>query len=173
MALSDAAKIGLWGSLGIHLLFLIGVGGIDAEGVSGKNFVRISTDSLDALVSTQTGALALGSFATAPGPNEEKLAERRRQAYMQYLEDVSLEIHSHRLDFGHTDLIGIVTYSFLINSDGRFEDIRLRISSGHPQLDEVAKRAIEVSSGKVKRPKILGTHRIGVVQEVRFQYGLR
>lgn len=40
-------------------------------------------------------------------------------------------------------------------------------SSGHRELDDVARRAIEASSGRVKRPKIL------VIQDVRFQYGLR
>ena len=78
----------------------------------------------------------------------------------------------HRLDFGRTDLIGIVTYSFIVDAAGRFSNIRMLASSGWPELDRVAKLAIERSSGRVKRPRLIGAEPLAVVQEVRFQYGL-
>ena len=59
------------------------------------------------------------------------------------------------------------------NGDGTFSRISLRASSGSPQLDDVARKAIAASSGRVKRPKVLGKLPIFIVQEVRFQYGLR
>lgn len=40
-------------------------------------------------------------------------------------------------------------------------------------LDEAAVRAVRAASGKVKRPKELGTHDITIFEEVRFQYGLK
>ena len=47
------------------------------------------------------------------------------------------------------------------------------VSSGHALLDEVARKHILASSGRFKRPKMIGSERITVVEEVRFQFGLR
>lgn len=172
MAMSDAAKIGLWVSLSLHALFLILAGGTAGEAAGGKQFVRLSAESLDAIVTAESGALALGAF-TSGASDEAKLAERRREAYLQYLEDIAAEIHSRRLDFGRTNLIGIAVFAFSVDERGAFRDIRLTASSGKPELDRVARLAIEASSGRVRRPKLLGSDPIAVVQEVRFQYGLR
>lgn len=172
MALSESMKTGLMISVGIHLVALVLLGGIQSDVVSGTQYVKIDAAALDAVSVSNEAGVALGSFMNSAGPSESKLAARRRQAYLDYLEAVSLEIHSHRLDFGRTDLIGIVTYSFIVDAAGRFSNIRMLASSGWPELDRVAKLAIERSSGRVKRPRLIGAEPLAVVQEVRFQYGL-
>lgn len=172
MPSNDALKIGIWGSIGIHLVALLLLGGGKELPVSGNDFIRISAESLDAVVAGEAGGVAIGSIGPQ-NTSEQKLAEERRRVYLQYLDDVSSEIHSRRLDFGHTDLIGIAICTFFIDETGRFVSVRLLKSSGHPELDRVAMMAVEAASGRVKRPKILGNSRIGVAQEVRFQYGLK
>lgn len=173
MSLSEPLRIGLMTSLGLHAVLLAAFSGFEAPTDTGRSFVRLNLESTEALVVDEAGILSLDAFTTPATAQEEKLAENRRRTYNEYLDAVSLEIHSHRLQFGHEDLIGIVTYAFVIDSDGSFSDIRLRRTSGNPELDRVALRAIEVSSQRVPRPKLLGVHPIAVVQEIRFQYGLR
>ena len=56
---------------------------------------------------------------------------------------------------------------------GRFTDPVLRASSGSPQLDASARRAVLAASGKVRRPAIIGTEPIPVILHVKYQYGLR
>ena len=57
--------------------------------------------------------------------------------------------------------------------DGTFTDPVLRASSGSPQLDASARRAVLAASGKVRRPAIIGTEPIPVILHVKYQYGLR
>lgn len=171
--MSESMKIGLAVSAGVHLVLLLAWGGVEEAPVSGGDFLRIDAAVADAVSVAPEGALAIGEFKTGESADEEKLAQQRRRIYAQYLEDVDKEIHSRRLDFGRTDLIGIAVFTFQINGDGTFSRISLRDSSGSPQLDDVARKAIAASSGRVKRPKVLGKLPIFIVQEVRFQYGLR
>ena len=49
----------------------------------------------------------------------------------------------------------------------------LRASSGSPELDASARRAVLAASGKVRRPAIIGTEPIPVILHVKYQYGLR
>ena len=60
-----------------------------------------------------------------------------------------------------------------VRPDGTFTDPVLRASSGSPQLDASARRAVLAASGKVRRPAIIGTEPIPVILHVKYQYGLR
>lgn len=171
--ISERFKHGLWISLGVHLMLLIGMNGFSHERVKLDHFVRINTDQIEAVTVDDGGAVELGAFAPETGSAERKLIEERRRIYAEFLEEVAMAIHSHRLDFGHPDLIGIAAFTFVINPDGTFSNVRLIRTSGNPVLDDVARRATLAASGRVKRPKILGTAPIAVENEVRFQYGLR
>lgn len=159
-------------SVALHLLFLIvakeSASLTDAVG----RYIQVDLTSTEILISKGTNNISLGSISQGQA-DAKKAAEKRRQIYNQYIEEVAREIHSRRLDFGHKDLIGLAAFSFSIQSDGKFTDIKLRKSSGLPQLDNVARLAIEASSEKVKRPKELGGNVLFVFQEVRFQYNLR
>ena len=77
------------------------------------------------------------------------------------------------LDGGETGLIGVAEYMFTVRPDGTFTDPVLRASSGSPQLDASARRAVLAASGKVRRPAIIGTEPIPVILHVKYQYGLR
>lgn len=172
MPISDSMRIGLAASIGLHAVFLIGVSDPDAPG-SGATDIRIDLNALEAVNVSETGALAIGSLDHGTGPDAEKMAERRRMLYRRYIEDVSSLIHAHRLDSGRKDLIGIALVVFHADAAGRFFDVSLKKSSGSDALDNAALRAVRAASGKVKRPKELGTHDITIFEEVRFQYGLR
>lgn len=172
MHLSDSMRIGLAASIGIHAVFLIGIADPDAPG-SGFTDIRIDLNALESVSVSESGALAIGAVETGRGPDAEKMAERRRMLYRQYLEEVNALIHAHRLDSGRKDLIGIALVVFHADAGGRFFGIKLKKSSGDKVLDEAALRAVRAASGKVKRPKELGTHDITIFEEVRFQYGLK
>ncbi|MCF0253068.1 MAG: TonB family protein [Duodenibacillus sp.] len=158
-------------SASLHLLALIM---ISLPVILSEHTGSVSLDltSTEVRVSSPDSSVAIGSYA--PGDaNAQQAAEKRRQIYNRYIDEVAKEIHARRLDFGKQDLIGIATYSFSIDKTGAFYDIALRNSSGHKQLDEVAEKAIRAASAKVKRPKELGTDDIWLLHEVRFQYALK
>ncbi len=69
--------------------------------------------------------------------------------------------------------MGVAEYMFTVRPDGTFTDPVLRASSGSPQLDASARRAVLAASGKVRRPAIIGTEPIPVILHVKYQYGLR
>ena len=100
-------------------------------------------------------------------------ADRKRQAFLRYLDDIDEAVHARRLDGGETGLIGVAEYMFTVRPDGTFTDPVLRASSGSPQLDASARRAVLAASGKVRRPAIIGTEPIPVILHVKYQYGLR
>ena len=60
-----------------------------------------------------------------------------------------------------------------IAADGTFHDARIVVSSGRPELDASALRAVAAASGVVRRPDILGTDPIHVSLSVKYQYGLQ
>lgn len=66
-----------------------------------------------------------------------------------------------------------MSLNFAIDPDGCFSDIRLRKTSGNPELDLAALNAVRSASCVVKRPKDIATGEIELTQEIRFQYGLR
>ena len=102
----------------------------------------------------------------------EKL-DRKRRIYLRYLDDVDDAVHARRLDSGNTSLIGVVLCAFTIAGDGTFHDARIVTSSGTPELDASALRAIAAASGGIRRPDILGTTPIHVSLAVKYQYGLK
>lgn len=130
-------------------------------------------------LNVSSSARALGN---APGlgvdalpPQDEKeanAADMRRRAFLEYLDAVDDAVHAHRLDGGETGLLGVATCSFIIGRDGAFSDIELFSSSGHPELDNAALRAVQAASGRVQRPAIIGQEPIPVVLDVKYQYGL-
>lgn len=118
------------------------------------------------------GALQLG-HRTASQDAEHRLADARRKAFAHYLQAVDDAVHSHRLDFGKTDLIGVAKWQFTILADGSFTAPLLVCGSGSAALDETARRAIIAASGTVKRPAIIGTEDILMTLDVKFQHALR
>ena len=88
-------------------------------------------------------------------------------------DDIDEAVHARRLDGGETGLIGVAEYMFTVRPDGTFTDPVLRASSGSPELDASARRAVLAASGKVRRPAIIGTEPIPVILHVKYQYGLR
>ena len=111
---------------------------------------------------------------SAPQGNREEAEQldRKRRAYLRYLEDVDDAIHARRLAAGDTGLIGVALCAFTIRPDGTFADVRLAVSSGRPELDASALRAVASASGVIPRPDILGSEPIHVSLHVKYQYGL-
>lgn len=144
------------------------------EPAGGPNIIEIDMQNLDVVQTVAKEGVGLQSFTPdTAGEEAAKIAQKKRQAYLRYLEEVAHEIHSRRLKFGRTDLIGIATFEFVIDAQGRFSNVRLVETSGRPELDRIADLAIRDASGKVKRPGLIGTNPIRLTHEVRFQYGLR
>ena len=82
-----------------------------------------------------------GLHAASPHDREEaEKLDRKRRAYLRYIEDVDEAVHARRLASGEKDLIGVALCAFTINRDGSFSDVRLVASSGRPQLDASALR---------------------------------
>ena len=116
----------------------------------------------------------LGVEAARPGDvAEAEAADRKREAFLRYLDDIDEAVHARRLDAGDTGLIGVAAYAFIVRPDGTFTEPELRLSSGSPRLDEAARRAVLAASGKVKRPALFGSGPIPVMLHVKYQYGLR
>ena len=105
----------------------------------------------------------IGIAAASPRDMDKAdAADRKRQAFLRYLDDIDEAVHARRLDGGETGLIGVAEYMFTVRPDGTFTDPVLRASSGSPQLDASARRAVLAASGKVRRPAIIGTEPIPV-----------
>lgn len=161
---------GLALSLFAHFCLLSGTGGTPETETAGT-YVSVTLSS-SALAQGPGKGTGIGT----PSPEQlagREAADRRRAAYLRYLEDIDDCVHAHRLDGGETGLIGVAKYGVTVLSDGTFADIVLLSSSGSARLDEAAKRAIEAASGRVKRPAITGEDPIPVLLYVKYQYGLR
>ena len=116
----------------------------------------------------------IGIAAASPRDMDKAdAADRKRQAFLRYLDDIDAAVHARRLAGGEPGLIGVAEYMFTVRPDGTFTDPVLRASSGSPQLDASARRAVLAASGKVRRPAIIGTEPIPVILHVKYQYGLR
>lgn len=114
----------------------------------------------------------LQSASESDRDEAEKLNQKRR-AYLRYLDDVDDAIHARRLDAGDTSLIGVAIAAFTIAHDGTFHDVRIVTSSGRPELDASALRAVHAASGVIRRPAILGADPIHVSLPVKYQYDLK
>ena len=116
----------------------------------------------------------IGIAAASPRDMDKAdAADRKRQAFLRYLDDIDEAVHARRLDAGDTGLIGVAAYAFIVRPDGTFTEPELRLSSSSPRLDEAARRAVLAASGKVKRPALIGSGPIPVMLHVKYQYGLR
>lgn len=111
--------------------------------------------------------------ATPEQLRDMRAAQRKRKAFLEYLEAIDEAVHARRFESGDTSLIGVATYAFVVEEDGRFRDIRLHAPSGNSRLDEAARRAVLAASGTVKRPAIIGHDPVAVLVQVKYQYGLR
>ena len=89
--------------------------------------------------------------SSAQDREEAEKLDRKRRAYLRYLDDVDDAIHARRLDFGETSLIGVALCAFTIAPDGTFSDARIVTGSGRPELDASALRAVRAASGVVPR----------------------
>lgn len=174
MATNDSLKHAFMISVALHLIFFLCFGDTKEGMVTAQKMVVIDMDSIAVTQSTTPGSVGIESFTPNPHAEAEaQAAQKKRNAYIRYLEEVGEEIHAQRLSFGRTDLIGIATYTFTILPDGSFTNIRLKVSSDSSALDDIAYKAIAASTKKVKRPKIIGEDSIQVEHEVRFQYDLK
>lgn len=133
----------------------------------------LEMDSESALVQGRTSpGTGLHSSSESDRDEAEKL-DRKRRAYLRYLDDVDNAIHARRLDAGDTDLIGVALCAFTIGRDGTFHEIRIVTSSGRPELDASALRAVHAASGVIRRPEILGADPIHVSLPIKYQYDLK
>ena len=113
-----------------------------------------------------------GLQQAAPHNREEaERLDKKRRAYLRYLDDVDDAIHARRFS-GAKDLIGFAVCSFTIAPDGSFSDVALIRSSGDRRLDASALNAVRSASGIVKRPPIIGPDPIHVSLQVKYQYAL-
>lgn len=171
MTESDCLKVGVAVSLFAHFLLLGAKGPDDTLHQPTRTVVHLKMDSPVVAPVQEEG---LGVIAAVQQDLQDaKAADRKRQAFLEYLDAVDAAVHARRLDGGESGLIGVVSYVVLILPDGNFAEPRLRRSSGDPRLDAAAARAIRAASGKVKRPRIIGLDPINVILEVKYQYGLR
>ena len=154
---NDTLKIGT--SLAI-LCHCFGLMFLTAPAPSEEDFpmtVIVKLDSAQAAVSEQGQSLGMESVSEN-SLTEKKVADKKREIYLQYLEDVSLCIHARRfLEPNSHGLIGIALYK----------------SSGNKQLDRAGLTAVRACSGFVKRPPSTGVQPMNIYQEVRYQYRLR
>ena len=93
----------------------------------------------------------IGIAAASPRDMDKAdAADRKRQAFLRYLDDIDEAVHARRLDGGETGLIGVAEYMFTVRPDGTFTDPVLRASSGSAQ--PAAKSAAPPSSERNPSP---------------------
>lgn len=145
--------------------------GPEAEELPVFNAVIEMDDSSVLNHSSSREGTGLQSASPQDREEAEKL-DRKRRAYLRYLDDVDDAIHARRLDGGGTHLIGVALCAFTITPEGTFRDIQLIKSSGSDELDASALRAVRAASGVVRRPDIIGADPISVSLQVKYQYSL-
>ncbi|WP_029460172.1 hypothetical protein [Solidesulfovibrio alcoholivorans] len=133
----------------------------------------IDMDAASVIIN-DTGHAGLGIDSYLPrAESTTDTADRRRQAFLKFLDDVDEAVHVRRLDASGRHFLGVAVYGFSIRGDGSFTEPVLVATSGNPGLDAAASQAIRAASGTVKRPPILGVGTIPVVLHVKYQYDLR
>lgn len=93
----------------------------------------------------------------------------------RYVELVKEEIEKRKFsppDSRHYGLIGNTSVAFTISGNGTFSDIKIMRSSGDNLLDNTAARAVEATSGIVKRPLHTGKNSIRITIILKYQYSL-
>ena len=158
MTEKECLAAGIAVSLFAHFALLIAPRPPDPE----PSFITVVQMDMASPAVTTSREKGIGIAAASPRDMDKAdAADRKRQAFLRYLDDIDEAVHARRLDGGET------------GPDGTFTDPVLRASSGSPQLDASARRAVLAASGKVRRPAIIGTEPIPVILHVKYQYGLR
>lgn len=121
---------------------------------------------------TEHPGLGIDSYAPQ-AKSATDTADRRRQAFLKFLDDIDEAVHARRPEVSHGQFLGVAVYGFTIRGDGTFTEPVLVTTSGDPGLDVAASQAIRAASGTVKRPPILGVGALPVVLHVKYQYDLR
>lgn len=171
--MTDGERIaaGAAASLFLHFCLLTGHFGVQEPPDTFRAVLEIDGDSLAQAPAPKQGT---GISSASPQTKEEaEEADRKRRAYLHYLDAVDEAVHARRLEGGAEDLIGVAVCGFDILADGRFSEPSLLKGSGDARLDAAALRAVRSAGGTVRRPAILGTDVIRVSLEVKYQYGLR
>lgn len=170
---NDTLKIGITVAVLCHCFGLMYFTAPVTEDADFPMTVIVKLESAQAAVSEQGQSLGMESVSQN-GLTEKRVADKKREIYLQYLEDVSLCIHARRfLEPNSHDLIGIALYKIRVDSDGVFTSASLYKSSGNKQLDRAGMTAVKACSGFVKRPPSTGVQPMNIYQEVRYQYRLR
>lgn len=173
MTADEAFKTGLFVSILVHATLFFSWEERVAPARTQTTVVTMELEGAGAFASDTSGTLWEVRSIDPKAADENRAMEERRRRYLAYLQDVSNEIHAHRLDAGGDGLIGICEVRFSIDEAGRFYAIHLYKTSGDPKLDEAALRAVRAASGRIKRPKGIAEGPLHLSEEVRFQYGLR
>lgn len=163
-----AAAVAL--ALFLHFLLAICHPGQDAGAPALKVSLQVEENAPQAGAMREAGTGLEASAQNAPTPEQEML-NRKRKAYLRYLDEVDAAIHARRQQKG-SDLIGVALCAFTIAPDGGFKGEKIVTSSGNPALDKAALQAIRSASGVVRRPAIIGADPINVSLQVKYQYDL-
>ena len=167
---SERLWTGIALSLFLHFSLTLFHGAEQEEQVAFNAVLEMDDSSTLSRSSTREGT---GLQSSSPQDREEaEKLDRKRRAYLRYLDEVDDAIHARRLDGGGTHLIGVALCAFTISPDGTFRDIQLVKTSGTPELDTSALRAVRAASGVVRRPDIIGSEPISVSLQVKYQYSL-
>lgn len=156
----------------LHAVILLMFRSVKWEGSESFQNVTVYLQNADIPMQSDGSSLGVESIANSE-VHKNQAADKKRQIYQQYMDDISECLHAHRFILPKSrDLIGIASVIIKIDHNGTFNSVRLFKSSGTALLDRAAIEAARVCSGKVKRPKSLGLNPLVVYQEVRYQYKL-
>ncbi len=162
--------IGIGCAIGLHLLAVTALNGIKMHEPIQAIQLVVNMENTDTPISSEPSALGIEGL-TSNDVEENKVANKKREIFLQYLDDIGACVHSNRfLMPGSSDVIGIASFLVRIDAEGNFSQVRLRSSSGKEKLDAAAQQAVEACSGKVKRPPSTGIDPLVMLQEVRYQY---
>jgi len=138
--------------------------------------IMIPADFSIAADTPMAHTLALVQVEAPDDPHTAESAARRtrRLAREQFFQRVrtAVERNKFRYNADLSGLLGNALYSFRILPDDTFADIHLRRSSGDPLLDKAALNAIETASGRVKRPRIIGTSPFHLSIAIKYQLSM-
>ena len=94
----------------------------------------ISMESLGIGASLQGGA-DISMEATPTRMEPQNTADKRREAFFAFLDELDAAVHAHRMDGGEEGLLGVAAYAFTVRPDGSFTDPLLRKTSGFNAID--------------------------------------
>lgn len=170
--MTDAERMGAAITLALFFHFLIALYKPAEPEAPIQMRLEVATDETSAINRERIGEGIGISTARAPDTPENELRNKKRQAWLAYLDEVDSAIHARRLATGRDDLIGTALCAFTILPDGRFTNARIIRSSGNQALDKDATAAIAAASGVIKRPAIIGNERLEISLWIKYQYGL-